>query len=285
MIAVLGGLIAAAAWGGSTIFAGRAARQIGPESTLGWVGIGGAVVITPIALVYGIKPGTDWVDWALVAIGAIGSVVGLRFAYKALSQGKVGVVVAITSTEGAIAAIIGFLLGAPFGLLPALGIALATAGVAAVGLGRHSADTAESVRDSRRAAVNASVAAAVFGSSLYVSGDVASRVGPPWVVMGARWLGILTMALPQLARGKFSAARPAMFFGLLAGALESCGFLGFLWGAQTNIGIAAVVATQYATIATLISWLVLKERLSRIQVGGIAAVVVGVVVLSVAGTA
>jgi drug/metabolite transporter (DMT)-like permease len=157
--------------------------------------------------------------------------------------------------------------------------------VAAVGLGRHSADTAESVRDNRRAAVNASVAAAVFGSSLYVSGDVASRVGPPWVVMGARWLGILTMALPQLARGKFSAARPAMFFGLLAGALESCGFLGFLWGAQTNIGIAAVVATQYATIATLISWLVLKERLSRIQVGGIAAVVVGVVVLSVAGTA
>jgi drug/metabolite transporter (DMT)-like permease len=30
---------------------------------------------------------------------------------------------------------------------------------------------------------------------------------------------------------------------------------------------------------------VLKERLSRIQLGGIAAVVVGVVVLSVAGTA
>jgi drug/metabolite transporter (DMT)-like permease len=284
VIAVFGGLIAAAAWGCSTIFASRSSRQIGAESTLGWVGIGGAVVITPIALVYGIKPGTEWTDWALVVVGAAGSVIGLRFTYKALSQGKVGVVVAITSTEGAIAAAIAFALGAPFGLLAAVGIMLATLGVAAVGLGRHSSDSAEAVRDSRKAAVNASVAAAVFGSSLYVSGDVAARVGPPWVVMGARWLGILTMAVPQLARGKFSAARPAVYFALAAGGLESCGFLGFLWGAEANIGIAAVVATQYATIATLISWIVLRERLSPVQLGGVAAVVVGVILLSFAGT-
>ena len=268
MIAVFGGLIAAAAWGCSTIFASRSSRQIGAESTLGWVGIGGAIVITPIALIYGIKPGTEWTDWALVVVGAAGSVIGLRFTYKALSQGKVGVVVAITSTEGAIAAAIAFALGAPFGLLAGVGIMLATLGVAAVGLGRHAGDSAEAVRDSRKAAVNASVAAAVFGSSLYVSGDVAARVGPPWVVMGARWLGILTMAVPPLA----------------AGGLESCGFLGFLWGAEANIGIAAVVATQYATIATLISWIVLRERLSRVQLGGIAAVVVGVILLSFAGT-
>ena len=285
MIAVLGGLIAAAAWGCSTIFASRSSRQIGAESTLGWVGIGGAVVITPIALIYGIRPDTDWTDWALVLIGAAGSVVGLRFTYKALSQGKVGVVVAITSTEGAIAAAIAFALGAPFGLVAGLGIMLATVGVAAVGLGRHASDSAEVVRDSRKAAINASIAAGVFGSSLYISGDVASRVGPPWVVMGARWLGILTMALPQLLRGRFSAARPALFFALFAGALESCGFLGFLWGAEENVGIAAVVATQYATIATLISWLFLKERLSRVQLGGVAAVVAGVITLSLAGSA
>jgi drug/metabolite transporter (DMT)-like permease len=284
VIAVLGGLIAAAAWGCSTIFAGRASRQIGPESTLGWVGIGGAVVITPVALIYGIRPGTEWTDWALVIVAALGSVVGLRFTYKALSQGKVGVVVAITSTEGAIAAAIAFALGAPFGLLAGLGIALATGGVAVVGLGRHRSDSDEMVRDNRAAGVNAAVAAGIFGASLYLSGDVASRVGAPWVVMGARWLGILTMALPQLLRGRFSAARPAVFFGLFAGALESAGFLGFLWGAETNVGIAAVVATQYATVATLISWLLLKERLSRMQLGGIAAVVTGVIVLSISGS-
>jgi len=281
---VLGGLIAALMWGSSTIMAGRSARQIGPESTLGWVGIGGAVVITPIALIYGIKPSTHWIDWVLVLVGAAGSVVGLRFTYKALSLGKVGVVVAITSTEGAIASIVAVIFGATIGLMAAFGIVLATAGVAAVSLGRHADDSHEAVRDNRKASVNAATAAAIFGGSLFVSGDVASRVGPPWVVMGARWLGILTMAVPQLLRGRFSAARPALFFALLAGIGESMGFLGFLWGAEVNVGIAAVVATQYATVATLISWVVLKERLSRVQLGGIVAVICGVVILSLSGS-
>ncbi len=283
MIPVVGGLIAALMWGCSTILASRSSRQIGAESTLGWVGIGGAVVITPIALVYGIKPGTEPLDWVLVVIGAMGSVIGLRFTYKALSMGKVGVVVAITSTEGAIAAVVAVFFGVSLGLMAAIGIVLATAGVAAVSLGRHTDDTHEMVRDNRRASVNAAAAAGIFGASLFVSGDVGSRVGPPWVVMGARWLGILTMALPQLARGRFSAARPAVFFALLAGVGESSGFLGFLWGAEANVGIAAVVATQYATVATLISWILLGERLSRLQLAGIAAVIIGVVVLSASG--
>jgi drug/metabolite transporter (DMT)-like permease len=60
--------------------------------------------------------------------------------------------------------------------------------------------------------------------------------------------------------------------------------MGFLWGAETNVGIAAVVATQYATVATLISWLLFKERLSRLQLGGIAAVLTGVIVLAFSGS-
>jgi drug/metabolite transporter (DMT)-like permease len=281
VVALLGGLIAALAWGCSTIFAGRASRQIGAESTLGWVGIGGAVLITPIAIWYGFPDDTTWVDWLLVVVGAMGSVIGLRFTYRALAMGKVGVVVAITSTEGAIAAAIAFALGAPLGGLAAVGIVLASVGVAAVGLGRHENDTDEMVRDNRRAAANAGAAAVIFGTSLYVSGDVARRVGPPWVVMGARWLGILTMALPLIVTRRFGIARPAIWFGLIAGLLESTGFLGFLWGAGDSVGIAAVMATQYATVATLISWVVLRERLSRLQIAGVATVVLGVIVLAV----
>lgn len=282
MIALLGGLIAACAWGLSTILAGRASRQIGAESTLGWVGIGGAALITPIAIWYGLPDGTTWVDWALVLVGAIGSVVGLRFTYRALSMGKVGVVVAITSTEGAIASVIAVALGASIGVASALGLILASAGVAAVGLGRHEDDTVEMVRDNRRAAVNAGAAAVIFGTSLYVSGDIGKRVGPPWVVFAARWLGILVMAVPLIATRRFGTARPAVWFGLAAGLLESTGFLGFLWGARESVAISAVMATQYATVATLISWVVLRERLSRLQLAGVGVVVLGVIILSAA---
>ncbi len=284
MIAVYGGLIAASCWGISTNLAGASARQIGPASTLAWVGIAGVVLMTPIVGWYGIPEGVTWWDGLLVLVGAVGSVVGLRLTYAALARGKVGVVVAITSTEGAIAAVIAFVLGESIGWTAALGIVLATLGVAAVGLGRHVDDSHEMVRDNRRAGVTATGAALIFGSSLYVSGDVAQRVGPPWVVFGARLLGVLIIAIPLLLRRQLQVARPGIYLACIAGLLECAGFLGFLWGASAGIAVAAVLATQYATIATLISWIVLRERLSHVQLGGIATVVVGVMVLSVSSS-
>lgn len=284
MIAVFGGGIAACCWGVSTVLAGRSSRQIGPASTLAWVGIAGAIVITPVVVWYGVPSGITWVDVLLVVIGACGSVLGLRLTYAALAKGKVGVVVAITSTEGAIAAMVAFAFGEAFGVVTAAGILLATAGVAAIGLGRHVDDSSEMVRDNRSAALTAGTAALVFGSCLFISGDVAQRVGPPWVVFAARFLGVLTMAVPLLIRRQLQVARPALYFACFAGVLESSGFIGFLWGAGHGIGVAAVVATQYATIATLISWFILNERLSRVQIGGLLTVVGGVVLLSVAGS-
>ena len=282
MIAIFGGGIAAFCWGMSTVLAGRSSRQIGAASTLAWVGIAGAIVITPVVIWYGVPKAITLQDVILVLVAGFGSVVGLRLTYAALAKGKVGVVVAITSTEGAIAAVVAFVFGEAFGPVTALGVLLATAGVAAVGFGRHVDDSHEMVRDNRSAALTAGGAALIFGTSLYVSGDVAQRVGPPWVVFAARYLGVLTMAVPLLIRGQLQAARPALYFACAAGILESSGFVGFLWGAGDGIGIAAVVATQYATIATLISWFILHERLSRVQIAGIVTVIGGVVLLSVA---
>ncbi len=281
MIAIFGGGIAACCWGVSTVLAGRSSRQNGAASTLAWVGIAGAIVITPVVIWYGVPTGITPQDIVLVLIAACGSVFGLRLTYAALAKGKVGVVVAITSTEGAIAAMVAFVLGEAFGPLTAVGVVLATAGVAAVGFGRHVDDSHEMVRDNRSAALTAGGAALIFGTSLYVSGDVAQRVGPPWVVFAARYLGVVTMAVPLLIRGQLQVARPALYFACIAGILESGGFIGFLWGAGHGVGIAAVIATQYATIATLISWFILHERLSRFQIGGIVTVISGVALLSV----
>ena len=121
MIALLGGGIAAAMWGLSTILAGRAARQIGPSSTLAWVGAGGLVLILPIVAWYGVRGEWNWVNVILLIYAGLSSAIGLRFTYAALARGKVGLVVAITSTEGAIAAIIAVILGETIGWLAAAG--------------------------------------------------------------------------------------------------------------------------------------------------------------------
>lgn len=284
MIALLGGGIAAAMWGLSTILAGRAARQIGPSSTLAWVGAGGLVLILPIVAWYGVRGEWNWVNVILLIYAGLSSAIGLRFTYAALARGKVGLVVAITSTEGAIAAIIAVILGETIGWLAAAGILMAAIGVSVVGLGRHDDDTDAMVRDNRRAGLSAGAAAVIFGTALYVSGDVGQRLGGPWVVLSARLTGLITMGLPLLIRRELQWARPGLWFALAAGLCESIGFLGFLWGAGDGIAVAAVMATQYATVATLLSWILLRERLSRMQLAGVAVVILGVVAISVSGS-
>ena len=284
MIAIVGGGIAALMWGASTILAGRASRQIGPSSTLAWVGAGGLVLIVPVVAWYGVRGDWTSVDVGLLIFAGLASAVGLRFTYAALARGKVGLVVAITSTEGAIAAVIAVLLGETVGWFAAGGIVLAAAGVAVVGFGRHDDDTDAVVRDNRRAALSAGAAAVVFGSALYVSGDIAQKVGGPWVVLSARLTGLITMGVPLLIRRELQWARPGLWFALAAGLCESTGFLGFLWGASDGIAVAAVMATQYATIATLLSWVLLHERLSRLQLAGVGVVILGVVAIALSGS-
>jgi drug/metabolite transporter (DMT)-like permease len=69
-------------------------------------------------------------------------------------------------------------------------------------------------------------------------------------------------------------------FIVVAGAGEVGGFLAVGWGASESIAVTSALAAQFATAAAIIAWLVLGERLGRVQWIGIAAVAVGVVFLA-----
>ena len=58
------------------------------------------------------------------------------------------------------------------------------------------------------------------------------------------------------------------------------GFAAYAFGALDNLAIAAVLASQFAGIAAVVGWLVFREHLTRVQVAGVAGIVVGVSVLS-----
>lgn len=280
MIALLGGVIGATCWGFSSILAGRASRSIGAAATLAWVALVGVAVILPLVVWQGLPSTLPSRDAVLLAIGAAGSVIGLGLTYRALAMGKVGVVVAITSTEGAIGAIFAIVAGERLGGITAAGLVAAAAGVVLVGLGRHASDSAATVRGNRRAAVLAGAAATVFGASLWASGDVAARIGSPLLILTARLLGVVTIALPMIIGRRLPVRDRAVLFAAGAGVIEIVGFLGFLWGARESIAVAAVLATQYAVIATILSWILFKERLSRMQLLGIAIVLGGVVLIA-----
>ena len=106
VISVVFGFLTATLWGLGAIPAARSSRRIGELATLAWVMLIGLVVAVPIAVIGGAPEGgvaTSTLGW--LALAGVTNVAGLACAYAALRRGKVGVVAAFLSTEGAAAAV------------------------------------------------------------------------------------------------------------------------------------------------------------------------------------
>jgi drug/metabolite transporter (DMT)-like permease len=130
LLAVLCGLGAAVCWTVSALCASSASQAIGADSTLGWVMLIGLVIVIPPAAVLAspsrLSPGV----LGLLAVAGATNVIGLLVEYVAFRRGKVGLVAAIASTEGMVAAVISALAGARLGLTTGLLLGLVTLGVA-----------------------------------------------------------------------------------------------------------------------------------------------------------
>ncbi len=135
-----------------------------------------------------------WV-WAVVA--GVGSSVGLLLMYQALRIGKVGVVAPITSTEGAIAALLSVVaLGEQLTLAEVLALAVIVAGVVIVTFHGKRGDL------DLRSSLLAIGAASCFGVGLVSSSRAGADLGPYWTITIARIVGVaLVAAAAALAAG------------------------------------------------------------------------------------
>ena len=278
MIAVLGGLGAAFAWALTMICATRATRLIGATSVLAWVMLIGLVLTLPWALIRGV-PEVDGSAARWLLLAGVGNCVGLLLVYTGVRVGKVGVVAPIVSTEGAIAALIAVAAGEQ--LAPGTGAALV---VIAVGIVLAAASRDSSGSGSRtsdiRAALFGAAAAVSFGASLYATGRVSTELPVAWAILPPRVVGVLAIAVPLAIAGRLTLTRRALPFVLGAAVAEVVGFAFFVLGAREGIAIAAVLASQFGAIAAIMAVVLFHERLTRLQVVGIAAIAAGVAVMS-----
>ena len=295
MIAVIGGLLAAAAWGVSSLSASRAASALGSRTVLGWVMLVGIALAIPITLVEGI-PALDQPALLLLAISGAGNVLGLLLAYTALSTGKVSVVAPIVSTQGAGAAAIAIALGEAIGpavlgalAVAAIGVVLVSwerggvaAGTALQGATGVDADAppeppSNGARSTtRRAALLAVLSASLFAVALYATGRIGAELGIGLTVLPSRTLGFLGVTLPLLARGRLRATRRTLPLVLLMGVLEVVGVVGIAIGSVDAISITVVISSQFAAVAAVGAFLLYGERIQRHQLVGIALILAGV---------
>jgi drug/metabolite transporter (DMT)-like permease len=279
-MAILGGLVASVCFAVSSLCASAATRAVGPGVTLGGVMAVGLLVVLPPTLLLGDVSQLSAATTALMAIIGVTNVAGLRIEYLALRRGKVGVVVPIVSTDGAIAAVIAVLLGVQLSAGTAVLLLVVSVGVA---LSAASPDPSgsRSANPHSRAGLLALVAAVLFAINLYVTGHIGGTVSVLWVLLPARLLGTAAIAAPLVARGvPLPNGRVAALLAI-AGVAEVLGIVSYTVGARHELAVAAVLSSQFAALTTLGAYFVFGERLNRNQLSGLVLVAVGVGLLAV----
>ena len=271
MTGVIGGLLAAILWGTSTVVASRSTRMIGSQQALGYVMLTGFVMTAVAAPVFEGVPhaGLRGSAWAL--LGGVASVFGLSMLYRALRIGKVGVVAPIASTEGALAALFSVVLLGQ-GLSVAVAAALFVVAVGVVVVTFHgSLDDLE-----LRPSLYAFTAAAVFGVGLIASSQAGHAIGPLWTILVARVVGVGFVVAPLMLRKDFPLPGRALPLVAFSGFAEVAGFAGYIIGSRDGVAVPAVLASQFAAVAALVSFVAYGERLTRVQLSGALVITAGV---------
>lgn len=206
------------------------------------------------------------ITWGMVA--GVGGAMGLIAYFRALSLGAMGLSAPLASLTGAaLPVIVGLGLGERPGTTAAIGIVL---GIGATVLVSRPTATAEAGADNRRGLLTALAAGLLFGV-FFVALDQTPRDSGLWPLIGARVMGLALLA------GLVSARRPSWPRGRVVGIATVSGLLDmaanvlFLLATREGLLVlTAVITGLYPVGVVILAWLVLRERLARTQLAGVA---------------
>jgi drug/metabolite transporter (DMT)-like permease len=251
--------------------------MIGSPSVVAWMALVGLVVTAPIVLAEGVPANLGGAEVGWLVLAGAGNVAGLLLAYLAFRAGDVSLISPILSTEGAVAALLAFAAGERVGAATGLTLLVIAVGVSlAASAPRH----VEAAPHLRQVVLLAGLGAICFGASLYATGHVSGRLPLAWVVLPARLVGVLVVALPLVIAGRLRLTRPALPLVVISGLCEVVGFASYALGARHDIAVAAVLSAQFAAISAVVAYLLFRERLARPQLAGVIVILAGVTVLS-----
>ena len=275
MIAVLGGLGAAVCWATAALSAARASRLVGARSVLAWVMLVGFVVAAPLTAASGVPHGLGAHEVVWLVVAGAGNVGGLLCTYEAMRLGRVSLVAPITSTEGAIAAVLAVTTGEALG-----GASAALLAAIVVGVVLASSSSPSTTGQPPRSTALAVLAAFLFGASLFATARVSQALPLVWALIPPRLLGVVAVTLPLFLRGGLRIRRAAVPFVVVSGLAELGGFTAYAEGARHGIAVSAVLASQFAALAAVAAYFVFRERLRPTQIAGVCLIAVCVGVLS-----
>lgn len=277
MLTIVLGLLTASFFASTSLISSRSVKIIGSASSLAWTMVVGLLITTPFVVASGV-PTNLGVSAPWMVMAGLGNVMGILLAGFALRVGKVGVVAPILATGGAISAFISALLGESIAPLVAFVLLVIIAGVVLSAVAPDPAPL-----DNERpvyAVIVTSLAALCIGVGLFATGNLSDQLPIAWVLLPARLTGVLVLFLPLLLLRRLRITRSTMPMVIAMGFTEVLGFVCFAIGAQYQVAVMSVFASQFAPIAAVAAYVLFKEKLGRLQIVGVAVIVLGVTALS-----
>ena len=277
MLSVVLGLLTASFFASTSLITSRSVKIIGSASSLAWTMVVGLLITAPFLVASGV-PANLGASAPWMVMAGLGNVVGILLAGFALRVGKVGVVAPILATGGAISALISALLGESIAPLVAFVLLVIVAGVVLSAVAPDPAPLAN--ERPVYAVVISSLAALCIGAGLFATGNLSDELPLSWVLLPARLVGVLVIFLPLLLTRRLRITRSTAPMVIAMGFTEVLGFVCFAIGAQYQLAVMSVFSSQFAPIAAIAAYVLFKERLGRLQIVGVAVIVVGVTALT-----
>ena len=277
MLLPLLALASSAVWGTSDFFAGLKSRTISPPAVVAVTQGAALLALSAVLLVRhtGLSPSfTGHGPWWAAAAGVAGAA-GLVCFYTALASGTMGVVAPISSLGALVPVFLGLLTGEHPSATAWVGMAVAVTG-AALASGPELAGAVPP-----RPVILAALAAVFFGTALY-SLDRGARYALLETLWGMRLTSVALFVVAGLVVRTVGGTRrrdlPALaVIGL--GDVTANGLFAYS-SSQGMVSVSSVLGSLYPVATVFWAWLLLGERLRRVQVVGVALTLVGVVAIA-----
>ncbi len=263
-------------WGTADFLGGSSARRL-PLLTVSLISqAAGLLLLVIVVAIHGAGPTGAKPLLVGVGGGLVGAA-GLAALYRALAIGRMSLVAPTAALSGTVPVAWGLLHGDRPEPIQLLGVALAIGGIV---LAARTPDHS-GTRDTR--GIGLALLAALALGAFVVLLDEGARADPLWTALMVRVSAISALGLAALfVRPSFRVTGPETGRLGAIGLLDTGGNLAFAFAADTGgmLALTSVLGSLYPVATVLLARWVLRERLSRGQVTGVAAALTGVALIA-----
>ena len=283
---ILLGLATALAWGSSDFLARFVTRRIGTLRSLFYMQTCGFLLLSLYLLIthaWGhLFDGSGWRPWAWgFAAGACNTVAMFSF-YRCLQVGKVAVVAPLSASYPVLTLLLSTFSGERLTAIRLCGIAITLVGVVLVARGETASE--EPAKNAKEGIAWALLASGLFGILFWLFGTkVIASTGPFASLWLLRMTGSLSSLSVLLAKRMpvFQSLGKSNWQPLTMGFLDTGAFAVSNRGMQMEqVSVVTVLSSLYGAVTVILAALLIRERVTRIQWLGIAAIFGGIILIS-----